>query len=160
MKKVILTTRSAALLALIAAIALFSSFSANRGGEGFEIYLNSKLVLQQFGSNMNTIKSIQLDQRSANDQLVVKYYHCGHAGKNRSIAIKDARNKILKEWKFTNTSAASLSISDAAMSCKVKDILTIQKTNPGQLSLYYSSDEIPKGRLLANIISGDLAKAK
>ncbi|MBL7741104.1 MAG: hypothetical protein JNK14_17915 [Chitinophagaceae bacterium] len=160
MKKITAITKSLALLVVMAGATLLFSFSSHKGGEGFEIFLNNKLVLQQFGNNMNHVKSIQLDERFTNDQLVVKYYHCGHIGKNRSIAIKDAQNKTLKEWKFANTSAASLSISDASMSCKVKDILAVQKTNPGRLNLYYYSEEIPKGRLLANIISADLAKAK
>ncbi|MEI9912962.1 MAG: hypothetical protein WDO71_26965 [Bacteroidota bacterium] len=46
------------------------------------------------------------------------------------------------------------------MACKVKDILTLQKSNPGKLGLYYSSSELPKGRLLATIISEELAKVK
>lgn len=147
-------------MAVLALLTTFFSFSANKGGEGFEIYLNSKLVLQQFGNQMNTVKNIQLDQRFSDDQLVIKYHHCGQVGKNRSIVIKDAGNNILKEWKFANTSAASLPSSDVAMYCKVKDILSLQKSNPGKLGLYYSSSELPKGRLLANIVTAELAKSK
>ncbi|MEI9808869.1 MAG: hypothetical protein WDO16_13950 [Bacteroidota bacterium] len=160
MKQITIRTKAISLIALLVFSALLSSFSATKGGEGFEIFLNNKLVLQQFGSQMNTIKSIELDQRFTNDQLVIKYHHCGQAGKNRSIAIKDAQNKILKEWKFANVSAANLSVSDAAMACKVKDILSLQKSNPGKLSLYYTSSELPKGKLLATIVTSDMAKAK
>jgi len=49
------------LAALILCTALFS-FSSGSGGEGFEIYLNNKVVLQQFGNNMNTVKTLKLDQ--------------------------------------------------------------------------------------------------
>jgi hypothetical protein len=138
---------------------LFLSFSTSKGGEGFEIYLNSKLVLQQFGSQMNTVKSIELDKSVANSQISVKYFHCGKIGKNRSITIKDANNKILKEWKYADASTANLSITDPAMVCKVSDIVSLQKNNPGKLDLYYSSNELPKGRLLAILVlASDLVK--
>ena len=147
-------------IGLLVMTVLLTSFSSKKGGEGFEIYLNSKLILQQFGNQMNTIKSIQLDNRFPDGQLVIKYHHCGQVGKNRAITIRDEQNKILKEWKFANVSAAGLAISDAAMVCKVKDILSLQKSNPGKLGLYYSSNELPKGRLLATIVTGDLTRAK
>ncbi len=137
---------------LMAFCATLFSFSTPKGGEGFEIYLNSKLVVQQFGAKMNDVQTINLDQKLSNSQLSVKYFHCGQAGKNRSITIRDDKNKILKEWKYTNTAAASIAISDAAMVCKVSDILGLQKNNTAKLSLYYTSAELPKGRLLANIV--------
>ena len=160
MTQITFKIKAITIMALVATSIIFSSFSANKGGEGFEIFLNNKLVLQQFGSQMNTVKSIQLPQRFSDDQLVIKYHHCGQVGKNRSITIKDEKNKILKEWKFANMSSANLSISDAAMACKVKDILSLQKSNPGKLNLYYSSNELPAGRLLATIIPGEVAMTK
>jgi hypothetical protein len=132
------------------------SFTSNKGGEGFEIYLNKKLVLQQYGSDVNAVKSLQLDQRSANDELTIKYHHCGRVGKSRSITIKDGQNKILKEWHFADVATAS-----AAMSCKVKDILGLKKANgPVTLNLYYSSSELPKGRQLASIVVESKTVAK
>ena len=131
---------------------LLLSFSGTKGGESFEIYLNSKLVLQQFGNQMNTVKSIELDKSTVNSQLSVKYFHCGKIGKNRSITIRDADNKILKEWKYADAATANLSITDPAMVCKVSDIFSLQKKNQGNLNLYYSSSELPKGRLLAALV--------
>jgi hypothetical protein len=152
MTKMIISMKALTIMAAVAISATLFSFSGKKGGEGFEIFLNNKLLLQQFGSKTNEIKSIQLDQRFSNDQLVVKYHHCGQVGKNRSITIKDAQNKILKEWKFANVSAAGLSASDAAMAFKVKDILGL---HPGKLNLYYSSTELPKGKLLVTLIVAD-----
>ena len=52
-------------LAGVALSAILFSFSANNsGGEGFEIYLNNKLVLQQYGNNMNTVKTLNLEKSS------------------------------------------------------------------------------------------------
>jgi hypothetical protein len=160
MKQITGTSKTIAAIALIALFTTASSFSSKKGGEGFEIFLNSKVVLQQFGSQMNIIKSIELDQRFFDDQLVIRYHHCGQTGKNRSITIRDSQNKILKEWKFANVSAANLAISEATMACNIKDILSLHKNNPGKLSLYYSSLELPAGRLLANIILSDKSSAK
>src|SRR5262245_36094459 len=92
------------LLAL--SITLFS-FTKNKGGEGFEIYLNSKLVVQQFGNKLNDVQTINLDQKLSAGNLAVKYHHCGQWGKNRSISIRDDKNKVLKEWKYANVSAAN-----------------------------------------------------
>jgi len=134
--------------------ALFS-FSSPSGGEGFEIYLNNKLVMQQFGSPTTTIKNVPIDQRFANDQLTVKYYHCGQAGKNRHISIKDGQNKVIKDWRFNDDSKS------AAMTLQVKDILQFQKgTEENKLGLYYSSSELVKGRQLAFIILTTESKNK
>jgi len=150
MAKMIISMKALAIMAAVAISATLFSFSGKKGGEGFEIFLNSKLVLQQFGSKMDDVKSIELDNRFSNDQLVIKYYHCGQAGKNRSITIRDAQNKILKEWKFADVSTAGLSVSEASMACKVKDILSL---HAGKLNLYYTSAQLPKGRLLAMLVT-------
>ena len=129
------------------AILLFS-FSVPKGGEGFEIYLNSKLIVQQFGAQVYNVKSIQLDQSSLNDELTIKYFHCGQAGKDRSITIKDGQNRVLKVWRFEDGTA-----NKAAMTCKVKDIIGLKKGNETvTLNLYYSSCQLPNGRQLAALI--------
>lgn len=115
------------------------------GGEGFEVYLNNKLVLQQFGKEMNTVKTLQLDQTASNGELAIRYFHCGQAGKSRVVTIKDEQDVILKQWKFGDTKDASLKLC-----CNVKDILALPKIKAGKkVNLYYSSAEIPNGRLLA-----------
>ncbi len=137
-------------LIILSLLAIFStallSFTSPAGGEGFEIYLNSKLVLQRFGNDMDKVQTISLDESSLNGELSVKYHHCGRVGKNRVLTIKDADNKILKEWKFTDVSQAS-----ASMKCGVKEIYSLNLKNNTKLNLYYTSSELPKGRMLATI---------
>jgi hypothetical protein len=134
----------------------FSSDKSNFGGEGFEVYLNDKLILQQYGKNMDVVKNVQLDQSASNGQLAIKYYHCGRPGKSRVVSIKDEQNVILKEWKFGDAKDAS-----AKVSCNVKDILTLPKIKAGKkLSLYYAASEIPNGRLLATLTSVSKAAAQ
>ena len=126
------------------------SFSPAPGGEGFEIYLGNKLLTQQFGSKINEVKSLQIDQAAYNEQLIVKYYHCGRIGKHRVITIKDEQDKVLKEFRFADWPAP---VNE--MSCKVKDIISLKKGSSTILKLYYSSSELPNGRLLASIVSGN-----
>ncbi|MBD0332962.1 MAG: hypothetical protein ICV66_09915, partial [Chitinophagaceae bacterium] len=61
----------------------------------------------------------------------------------RHIAIKDG-DKVLRQWNFTDATGANV-----FMTCKVKDIADLQKNH--KLQLYYSSKELPEGRLLASI---------
>lgn len=143
-------------LAGVALCAVLFSFSTNNaGGEGFEIYLNNKLVLEQYGNNMNTVKTLNLEKATDEDILSVRYHHCGRVGKNRTITIKDAKDKILKEWKFNDASDVASRIS-----CKVKDILGLRNGKDNTLKLYYSSTELPKGRLLTSIVAGQKNVAK
>ena len=137
------------LLTISVALFSFSSTKNNFGGEGFEVYLNDKLVLQQYGKDMDQIKNLQLDQSASNGQLAIRYYHCGRPGKSRIVLIKDEQNVVLKEWKFGDAKDAS-----AKVSCSVKDIVTLPKIKAGKkVNLYYAASEMPNGRLLATITS-------
>lgn len=131
---------------LVAIAATLLSFT-NFGGEGFEIFLNNKVVVQQFAPKFNASQQLKLSPHSANDQLTIKYHHCGRVGKNRIITIKDLQNNRMKEWRFTDAATPV-----AAMQCNVKDILNLAKKNGQSFKLYYSSNELPEGRLLTNIV--------
>jgi hypothetical protein len=145
------------LMTLLSAFALLSvtlfSFSLRPGGDHFEVYLNKKLVFTQIVSQPGTLKSLTLDQRNANDQVDVFYSHCGKLGNKRVIAIKDGKN-ILKQWQFSDATGKFMSFG-------AKDILAFQdKTGDRKLNLYYSSSEMPEGRLLASIVlNTDVNKA-
>jgi hypothetical protein len=138
-----LTRRTGLLMAAVIGFTSLS-FSPKPGGEGFEIYLNNKLLVQRFGQEMNTVQTISLTTISADDQLRVRYHHCGKAGKNRQITIRNSDNKILKEWNYTDRDVAS------SMICPLNDIISLKKKN-GTLKLFYSSSELPAGRQLAAI---------
>ena len=153
MSNIISKTNLVKRLAGLAFCALLLSFStAPAGGEGFEIYLNNKVVLQQFGNSMDKIKTVSLEQASPDDQLAIVYYHCGKQGKNRTVIIKDEKDNLLKKWNFKD--------EGARMTCKVKDILGLEKGNRSVLKLYYSSSELPEGRQLASINTGTKGVAK
>jgi hypothetical protein len=133
--------------ALLVTALVLISFTPNFGGEGFEIYLNGKVVLQQFGKDLNNVKNLQLNAGSPNDKLTIKYHHCGRVGKNRIVTIKDGQDKLLKEWRFKD---AATPVSD--MSCNVKDILDLQTKNNRVYKIFYSSSELPNGRHLVSFV--------
>jgi hypothetical protein len=130
------------------------SFSMKKGGDSFEVYLNGKMVFQQYVSMHQGVKSLQLNQSLYNDEVTVYYNHCGKTGTDRVITIKDGENKILKTWHFPNDAA-----NPSAMNCKVKEIMNLQKNSGSNLGLYYASREIPEGRLLATVIIANDSKA-
>lgn len=131
------------LVAITASLASFTPW----GGEGYEILLNNKVVVQQFGKTLNTVNNLRLTPASANHDLTVKYHRCGITAKNRTILIKDAENKVLKNWRLDDEAQRV-----AIMTCKVKDIINLKKGNEVILKLYYLSSDLPNGRLLTNII--------
>ncbi|MEO6488394.1 MAG: hypothetical protein ABIO04_00520 [Ferruginibacter sp.] len=126
--------------------AAFLSFSVGLGGEGFEISVGNKVIFQKYGNQVNDVSKLQLDERSINEQLIIKYHHCGRIGKNRVVTIKDIYNKVVKEWHFADDS-----MPVGAMNCSVREILDLNTIN-GPFKLYYSSTELPNGRLLTGII--------
>ncbi len=128
------------------------TFNAIAGGDSYQIYLNNKLILKQYVTQSLNIKSLQLEKINSNDQLVILYSHCGQTGKGRSIAIKDDNGKILKEWKFANATG-----SNESMVIPAKELLQLAKNNiKTHLTLYYTAQELPKGRMLTSV---DLGKS-
>lgn len=147
-----------ALAALIIAAGLFlSSFStAPAGGEGFEIYLDKKLVMQRFGNQLKSVQELKLENANAQSELMIKYHHCGKVGKNRVIALKNGQNKTIREWRFENNAQPV-----SPMICKVSEIINAGKASSQKLILYYTSTEVPDGRTLATVsIGGTMAARK
>ena len=131
-------------VSLVAIAVTLFSFTANFGGEGFEISLNGKVVLQQFGKEMDVVKTLQLNTASTNDILTIRYHHCGKVAKNRVVTIKDGQNNLVKEWRFKDVTTVM-----GEMTCRVQELLILKKGSDQELKLYYSSSELPKGRQLA-----------
>lgn len=134
---------------LVAFAAALLSFSPRFGGEGFEVYLNGKVLLQQFGKDMNTVKNLRIGKLNPQDKLSIRYYHCGQNGTNRTLTIRDEKNNVLKVWRYTNSAASN------EMLCRNEDIISLQKTGNALIRLYYSCREVPGERLLANIVTAD-----
>jgi hypothetical protein len=85
-----------------------------------------------------------LDKTNSSDQVVIHYSHCGQIGKNRHVALRNDQGVIVKEWAFTD--------GKEGMAIPAREIAALQKKY-GQLTLTYSSRELPKGRALASLNS-------
>jgi hypothetical protein len=136
-------------LSVLAAFLLFvPTMALTIGGvDSYEIYLNNKLITRQVVTQPLSLQHLELTAANSNDELVVRYSHCGKIGTARKIAIKDASGKIVKEWKFANATG-----SDKGMTIPVKEVLQLQQLfAKTALSLYYISDELPAGRLLTGV---------
>jgi len=132
-------------LLVIFCVGLFS-FSNNRGGDSFEIWLNGKMMLQQFVHVSSAVQTLHLNVASANDKVDIYYRHCGQVGTDRYITIKDDNDRPLKVWKFADASG-----NNPAMSIKLKDISGLKKSKDSKLNIFYSSNELPKGKVLATL---------
>ena len=121
------------------------SLSFKRGGDSFEIWLNGKMMLQQFVHVSSAVQTLHLNAASANDKLDIYYRHCGQVGTNRYITIKDENDHALKVWKFADSK------ENPAMTIKLKDISGLKKSKDSKLSIFYSSNELPKGKILATL---------
>jgi hypothetical protein len=133
-------------LALVTVCTFLFSFTLKPGGEGFEIFLNNKVIIQKFGTEINSVQNLSLNNSSADDKLTIKYHHCGRVGKNRIITIKDAQNNSLKEFRYADGSSQV-----SYMLVNVKDLASLKKGNNSVLKLFYSSSELPSGRVLATM---------
>ena len=125
------------------------SFKTPAGGDSFTIHLNNKLVLKQYLHDFKGAQSLTLDASNANDELKVSYSHCGVVGKSRVLIIKDQNGKVLKQWRYED--------SKGSMTCKVKDILSMDKGNT-TLSLFYNSAEMSKEQVLVSIVTAKDSK--
>jgi hypothetical protein len=146
------------IMALLLSINLFmAAFISPMGGEGYEIYIDNKLVIQHFGQQMKEIKNLQLNAAQFKSELNVKFYHCGMAGKSRVLELRTPDKQVLKQWQFANDEAKNFTIT-----VPVKEILDLQKkAGAGTLHLFYTSREAPDGRLLAGIVmQGNSVAAK
>ncbi len=156
MKKYINRTMAIrSLVFMVIATALFS-FSRVPGGDSYTIYLNDKLLIQHYVYKGENLKPISLGGVTANDILKVHYSHCGKMGVARVLTVRDNGLNTLKTWKYPDSSDGS----EGAMTCKAADIVSLQHANPNRkLLLYYSSEQLPEGRVLATINANDGAKA-
>jgi hypothetical protein len=143
---------SKSLTLILFCTALFA-FKAMPGGESFEILLNNELLVQKHGNEMNSVKSIRLNEGSQKDQLAIKYNHCGRTAKNRIITIRNVQNEILQLFRFDDVATPY-----SPMVINVKDLVSIKKANGNNLKMYYSSTELTDGRQLATVQFTDAAK--
>jgi len=145
--KSLLSKAHITIFAMVALCITAFSFTSKMGLDSFEIYLNTKLILKQSVNQPLSLRVLQLDKASANDELRIIYKHCTHpgGGTGRNITVKDEKGTVLKKWIFANVDGGDLS-----MVIPVKELLQLEKNNAQHdLCLHYSSKELSKSEPIA-----------
>lgn len=135
-------TATAVVLAFISIV--LSSFSAVPGGDSFRIYVNNKLVIQEHLYGRKETARLVVNQES-DEQVSVEFNNCGKINTARKLIIKDGENKIVKKWDFADSPDLK-----NQMSFKVREISALSEKTVN-LNLYYVSNEVSNGQLLASI---------
>ena len=138
--------KKGAFAALLGLCLVSLSFTTAGGGDEFQLFVGNKMVIQQYIYNDKAVKHLELAPANYNEKISFRYMHCGQAGKNRMITLKDKDGNVMKQWSFANPAT-----SENAMICNAKEIMDIQVKKGDRLQVYYSSVEIPKGKLLVTI---------
>ncbi len=151
MKKLIVTPRAVRFLIAFGFVLPLLAFTSLRGGDSFEIYLGKIRLVQQFLHMDASTKTIDLSSAVDNDVLKVIFNHCGQTSANRTLSLK-SNTTVMKQWKFADMKAGD----SPEMAVSVAEIRAVQKANKGkQLSLFYTSDMLKEGRVLATITQRD-----
>ncbi len=91
-----------------------------------------------------------MDKANPNDELTIYYNQCNapnKIGSGRSIVVKDAEGKKIKEWKFEDVKG-----SDHAMIIPVKELIGLQKKKgASSLVLFYNAEKLEKEQKLASL---------
>lgn len=138
MQHKILSGAGMALLGLFAAVSL----GAGRGTDSFKVYLNNKLIHEQYVEEKVPLDLLQLDESNINDRLTFHYSHCGRIGTGRKLAVKDAAGKTLREWKYADAQGRQ-----SGMAIPVKEVLQLRQQH---VSFFYTATELPKGQQMAS----------
>jgi len=124
--------------------------TANTGVDTYSIYLNKKLLIKQSMDKPLMLQSLHLDKASPNDELIIYYNQCNapnKIGRGRSIIVKDAEGKKIKEWKFEDVKG-----SNQAMIIPVKELIDLQnKKTASSLVLFYYAENPGREQMLASL---------
>lgn len=144
MKSIIQKSSTVSVVVLPFLTIILSSFSAVPGGDSFTIYVNNKLVIEEHLYGRKETVRLVINQES-DEQVSVEFNNCGKINTARKLIIKDGENKIVKKWDFADSPDLK-----NQMSFKASEVSALsEKTR--NLNLYYASNEVADGQLLASI---------
>lgn len=144
MKKIIHLTTP---IMLVVLCAVLFSFAPMPGAHNYQVFLDNKLVLEQYADYRKEAPSLPLDPQGDYKEISVRYNECGKTVSGRIISVKDDDGKLLKVWTFEGTAKGL----ENPMTVKVKDIIALKQKNSNILKLYYSSREFAQGQQVATI---------
>jgi len=130
--------------------AVMSAFAPMPGAHSFQVYLDDKIVADQYMKASHIAPKIIIDPAENHKQLVLKYSECGRTVSGRVISIKDNNDKLLKEWKFDGTTKAF----EDPMTFNIKDLVALKQKSSNTLKLYYASADFPGGQHVVTLVLG------
>jgi len=133
--------------------AILFSFAPLPGAHSVKVYLDSKLVLDQYVNFKSEAPNLTIDPSEKYNQLIVRYSECNRTVTGRALTLKDEHDKVLKEWRYEGSSTGF----SEPMSSSVKDIIALKPKGSNKMKLYYSSKDFPEGHQVAYLIIGGAA---
>jgi hypothetical protein len=134
-------------IVLVVLCAVLFSFAPLPGAHNYQVYLDGKLVLEQYADSRKEAPSLPLDPQAQAKELSIRYSECGRTVNARIISVRDDRGKLLKEWKFDGASKGF----ENPMTINVKDVIALKQKDSNTLKLYYASREFPEGQQIASL---------
>jgi hypothetical protein len=123
-------------------LAIATQAGSGMGGDHLKVYLNNKLIHEQYIGEPVKLSNLRLDKANADDQLTFHYSHCGKIGTGRKLTVKDDKGNTIREWKFADATG-----KQSGMVVSVKELLQLKQDN---LRFFYTASELPKGQLMAS----------
>ena len=127
--------RSTTLFAVLATIVL-CSFVPLPGGYNYEVYLNNRMIMQEYLHGRKEAPTVPLNTTNTDDQLSIMFNNCNKVDNSRKISLKTEDDKTLKEWTFADSPA----LKDK-MNIKASEI-TFFGNNNSMEKLMYSSKQV------------------
>lgn len=131
-------------LTILAFAVILCSFSPIPGGDSYKIYLDNRVVIQEHIYGIRDTPKLVLTGVT-DEQIAVTYSHCGKIGTARKLMAKDVENRILKKWDFIDSPDVK-----NVMTLSTEEITSLPG-HKGEINLYYASNELPGGQVLAGI---------
>ncbi|HTH57818.1 MAG TPA: hypothetical protein VL728_17345 [Cyclobacteriaceae bacterium] len=130
--------------------AFLFAFMPLPGAHSVKVYLDSKLVLDQYVNFKSEAPKLTIDPTEKYTQLIVRYNECNRTVTGRILTVKDEHDKVVKEWRFEGSSTGF----SEPMTCSLKDIIALKQKGSNKLKLYYASKDFPEGHQVAYLVFG------
>ncbi len=150
MKKTMIRAIMAGTFGLAILCSSFVGWKAGVGSDVVQIYLNNKLIMSEVANKPIDLKALPISEANSADNLVVIFKKCHPTDgidKNRTIMIRDAGGKTVREWTFTGSE------DNGGMIIPVREVLDLMKKSNDALTLTYSGSMRVNGQKTAGVVT-------
>ncbi|HMF70046.1 MAG TPA: hypothetical protein VK616_01150 [Flavitalea sp.] len=150
MKKTMIRAMMAGTFGLAILCSSFVGWKTGVGSDVVEIYLNKKLIMSQVANKPVELRALPISEANSADNLVVILKKCHPTDamdKNRTIMIRDAGGKTVREWTYTGSE------DNGAMIIPVREVLDLMKKSNDALTLTYSGSMRINGQKTAGVVT-------